>query len=185
MAQRHPPIKGFTTKYTTTRSTPMALALCALCLSGGCVPHRADAQAAAVNTPQNVVEAITEISIERDCSGCATGTVFVLRRDGTALLQVTGKARLGTQSTASLGSVSREDFDALARLALSLDFFKLNDSYEDPQLRDGAWSTLRVMRGAQDKRVFRRDEAGPAALRDFEAALDQLKARTRFVAAPR
>jgi hypothetical protein len=178
MAQTHPSIKGFIAKLATTRGALTGLALAALAAICGCMPHIADAQTAAAASAQS----ITEISLERDCFGCATGSVLVLRRDGTATLTITGKARHGTESSVSTGSVRKEDFDELARLALSLGFLELNDSYEDPQLQDGAWSTTRVLRGNQDKRVFRREDAGPAALRSFEAAIERQKARIRFAA---
>jgi hypothetical protein len=178
MAQTHPSIKGFIAKFETTSGSLTGLALCALCAIGGCMPHVADAQSTAAANPSP----ITEISVERDCFGCATGSVLVLRRDGTATLTITGKARMGTENSVSTGSVRREDFDELARLALTQGFFDLNDSYEDPQMQDGAWSTTRVVRGTQDKRVFRRDDAGPPALRRLEDAIERVKARTRFVA---
>ncbi len=177
MAQTHPSIKGFIAKFETRRGALAGLALFALLAACGCVPHIADAQSTAVSNPQQIME----ISLERDCFGCATGSVLVLRRDGTATLTITGKARHGTESSVATGSVPRPDFEELARLALSQGFFELSDSYEDAQLQDGAWSTTRVLRGSQEKRVFRREDAGPAALRNFEAAIERLKERTRFV----
>ena len=150
MAQTDPPIKGFIAKYATARGTPTMLSLCVLCaiwLCVGCMPHAASAQGNTMNTAPAAADTITEISIERDCTGCPSGSVLVLRRDGTALLSTTGKARLGTESSVLQGRVSRDDFDRLARQALSLGFFQLNETYEDPQLQDGAWSTTRVVRG--------------------------------------
>ncbi len=176
MAQTHPPIKGFLAKVGPRRSALLALAVSAMC---GCVPHLTGAQPRTARSSMN----ITEISLERDCSGCATGSVLVLRGDGSAMLTTTGKARLGTEDQVSVGRVRIEDFNELARLAAAQGFFDLNDSYEDPQLQDGAWSTTRVVRGGQDKRVFRRDDAGPPTLRTLEAAIERLRERTPFAPA--
>jgi hypothetical protein len=138
------------------------------------------ALAACAQTTSPAMNTITEISIERDCSGCANGSVLVLRSDGTATLTLVGKARLGTTGSASRGTLHREDFDALARLAQSHGFFEMNDVYEDPEIQDGAWTTTRVLRGTQDKRVIRREAAGPAGLKQLEAAIAALQARIVF-----
>lgn len=143
---------------------------CLLALLGGCAPVGAG--------PPPV---ITEISLERDCAGCPTGSTLVLRRDGTALYTVTGKARLGTEDKVARGKVAAEDFDRLAQLAVSQGFFALEDQYEDGQNQDGGWITTGVTRGGQDKRVFRRDVAGPAALLAVETAIEALRARIQFI----
>jgi hypothetical protein len=128
--------------------------------------------------------AITEITIERDCFGCATGSILVLRRDGTASFTVTGKARHGTENRTSSGAVRVEDFEKLSRFIVAQGFFDLKEQYEESQIRDGAWTTTSVVRGGQDKRVFRREGAGPAALKAVEAAIDALKSRIDFVPKP-
>ena len=100
-------------------------------------------------------------------------------------------ARRSSQSSARLASFrlpriaisgSRpQDFNALARLAVRRGFFAMKDEYQDAELQDGAWTTTRVLRGTQDKQVFSREDAGPADLRSFTAAIDALKARIAFV----
>jgi hypothetical protein len=125
--------------------------------------------------------AITEIALERDCAGCSTGSSLVLRRDGTAILTLLGKARQGTEDRVSRGHIRTLDFDALARLALAQGFFALNDSYDDPEVQDGLWSTTRIVHHGVDKRVFQRDNAGPAALRTLQAAIEELRARIQFI----
>jgi len=127
------------------------------------------------------VAQITQITVERDCFGCPTGSRLVLRRDGTALLTVTGKARHRTQDSTAQAALSHADFDAIAQLALAQGFFDWRDEYADANLQDGAWTTWRITRGAQDKQVFSREGAGPQGLRALLAAAEALQARLRFV----
>lgn len=130
--------------------------------------------------PAGNAAGITSVTLERDCMGCASGTVFVLRRDGTASLTFTGKARMGTQTRLANGNVPVSTFDGLARLAVEQGFFRLEDSYEEAGLMDGAWSTLTIARGDQGKSVFRREDAGPQALKVIAAAIDALRAGIDF-----
>lgn len=129
------------------------------------------------------VEAIADITLERDCFGCATGSVLVLRRDGTASWTRTGKIRHGTQDRLHMGTIRREDFEALAGIALSRGFFALDDTYEDRQVRDGAWSRTSITLGNELKQVWRSNGAGPAVLREIEAAIEAVQVRIVFVAA--
>ncbi|MBC7940635.1 MAG: hypothetical protein H7Z19_12875 [Chitinophagaceae bacterium] len=129
----------------------------------------------------SAASSITQITLERDCSGCAAGSVLVLRRDGSATHTITGKARLGTQTQTSTGTVRSADFEALARLATGQGFFELNDSYEDPQIQDGPWAMTSIARGDADKKVFRRDDAAPPALRAIESAIEALQTQIKFV----
>ena len=110
MAQTHPPIKGFIAKFGARRGALLGFAMLAMC---GCAPQLTGAQSRTGSPSMN----ITEISLERDCSGCATGSVLVLRRDGSATLTTTGKARLGTADRVAVGRVRSEDFEQLAQLA--------------------------------------------------------------------
>lgn len=147
----------------------MALSFC------GVAPALAQARSESPTSP------ITSISVEKDCSGCPTGSVLTLRRDGTATYTVTGKARLGTTGAESTGTVSAETFTEIARFIESQGFFNLKDEYDDPQLKDGAWTTISVERGGDEKRVFRRDDAGPASLKAIEKAIGDLKPQIQFV----
>jgi hypothetical protein len=169
MARKHPSIKGL---MITKHLKCMVRGLCA---------GTAFAALAACAQPAGtVMDTISEISIERDCSGCATGSVLVLRSDGTATLNIIGKARHATADSTTTRTLRREDFEALARLAQGKGFFEMKDIYEDPELQDGAWVTTRVLRGKQDKRVIRRDAAGPEALKQLEAAITALQSRIGF-----
>jgi hypothetical protein len=132
-----------------------------------------------------VVSVVTSITLERGCFGCPTGSILVLRRDGTATYVLTGNARHGTEDKVANGKVRPDDFDALARLAVAQGFLELKESYEDAQLQDGAWVTTSLVRGGQEKRVFRRDEAGPAALKAVEAAIETLRTHIEFAPARR
>lgn len=126
------------------------------------------------------VQSITEISVESNCFGCATGALLSLHRDGRAVFTVTGHARHGTADQRSSGRVTAPEFDALARLLLDQGFFGLAESYEDPAVQDGAWATTRVVRAGQAKQVFRRGDAAPAALLAVEAAVAAAQGRIRF-----
>lgn len=126
-------------------------------------------------------DAITAITLERDCSGCPSGSRLDLRRDGSAVATVTGKARRGTQDQVSRARLAPAEFDTLARAIVAAGFFGLAETYEEPGLQDGAWATLGVTRGATLKQVFRREDAGPPALKSLEAALIALQARLVFV----
>lgn len=123
---------------------------------------------------------IDEITLERDCSGCPTGSRLVLRRDGLARLTTTGKARLGTQDSSRVGRVRLEDFDELARLAVALGYFDMREVYDDPETQDGAWANIGVERGGQHRQVFCRDGAEPPALRAFTTALEAVQAKIAF-----
>lgn len=122
---------------------------------------------------------ITEIAIERDCFGCANAGALRLRSDGSAVLTQVGKARHGTQDATRQGWIDTADFDGLARLMVQQGFFDLKDRYEDPELQDGAWTTVRAVRGGQAKEVFVREDAAPPALQAVETAIDRLRSRIR------
>lgn len=126
--------------------------------------------------------AITRISMERNCFGCPAASVLVLRRDGTATYTTTGTARSATPDSVFQGTLPVAEFERIAGFVEAQGFFRFDDTYDDPQTRDGPWVTTSVARGAQEKRVFRRDEAGPAALQAVEAAIDALRQRIVFVA---
>jgi hypothetical protein len=160
--------------------------LLATCVAGSClsvVPIRAQGQplAQAGDGSQALAGGITSMTLERDCSGCATGVVLVLRRDGTASLTVTGKARLGTETKVAIGSLRLQAFDALARLAVEQGFFHFNDNYEQPDVMDGGWTTLTIVLGSRTKSVFMREEAGPPGLKAIQAAIDAVRAGIDFV----
>ncbi len=161
--------------------------LCACFVLPACAARPADFRMTTppttTTTPAAASEAgaITAITLERDCSGCATGSRVELRRDGGAVVTVTGKARLGTQDQVSRARLTPADFDALARSVTAAGFFGMPATFEEPGLQDGAWANLGVARGAVVKQVFRRDAAGPAALKSLEAAVLALQARLVFV----
>jgi hypothetical protein len=125
--------------------------------------------------------AISAITLERDCNGCRTGSRLELQRSGEAVLTLTGKARLGTQDRVSRARITPADFAALANAAVAAGFFAMAETYEAEGLQDGPWAMLGLQRGSVVKQVFRRDEAGPPALRALEAAVLQLQSRLVFV----
>jgi hypothetical protein len=136
------------------------------------------------SNPDTAITAITAITLERNCFGCAEGQILTLRRDGHALLTLTGNARQGTQDRHLRGPFAMAEFDALAGLATAGRFLALDEAYDDGQTRDGAWSTLTVVRAGIEKRVFCRDGMAPPALQSLLDAVGAAKARIRFTAVP-
>ena len=116
-------------------------------------------------------DSIAEIGQERDCTGCETGTRVTLRRDGTATMVSTGKARFGTTDRTSQGSLKAGDFQRLAALMVSKGFFGLQDEYRDPTVADGSWVTTTAA-GEQTKTVVDSNAAGPANLKEIEDAIE-------------
>lgn len=151
------------------RSVPFLLARWLLLLSC-CAMLPAAGGAFAAEPP---IEAIT---LERDCFGCASGGRLELWPDGQIRLTVLGHARHGTGDQVSTGRLPAAEFAAMARMLQQQGFFALQDSYDDPELRDGAWTLIKASRAGQDKQVFRRGELGPPALGLIVAALDALRA---------
>ncbi len=128
-------------------------------------------------------DSVTEIALERDCSGCETGTTMTFRQDGTAALKTTGKARFGTSDRSFTGSVARADFDRLASLLISRGFFDLRDEYRDPSLADGAWITTSAVRDGRTKKVLDSNEAGPPDLKAIEEGIEAVRASIRWAPA--
>lgn len=147
-----------------------AAALLAPCLGPACV-------AATPSLDGPSAPSITEITLERDCFGCPTGSILVLRRSGAATYTITGKARHGTVDRAAKGVVRGKDFDGLARLMVSQGFFGLKEQYGDPERRDGEWTSIGATRDGQEKKVLDRGHAGPPSLAAIEKAIDALRAR--------
>ena len=132
------------------------------------------------NTAAGIAADITEISFEQDCSGCPSSATLVLRRDGLAAFTLQGKARLGGASRQERGRIGPQDFAALARFIVVQGYFELQDEYQDTSLQDGNWAVTRVVRGGREKRVFRREDAGPQTLMAVESAIAEVKARIRM-----
>jgi hypothetical protein len=127
--------------------------------------------------------AITEITLERGCSGCPTGSIVILRRSGVATLTLTGNARFGTGDRTSQGRVAPKDFEELARLLLSQGFFELKAEYSDPQTQDGEWAAIIAVRDGQERKVHARNHAGPPSLEAIQKAIEAVKARIDFAPA--
>jgi hypothetical protein len=135
---------------------------------------------ASVTAPRS--DSITEIVLERDCSGCETAVAMTLRRDGAATLEKTGKARFRTSDQSFTARVTRADFDRLAALLVSRGFFEMRDEYRDPSLADGAWITTSAVRDGNAKKVLDSNEAGPPALKAIEEAIEGVRASITWVA---
>jgi hypothetical protein len=116
---------------------------------------------------------ITDITLERGCPGCPTGTVLILRADGTATLTRTGDERFATTNQTSKATIRPEDFARLATLIESKHFFQMKEEYADPNLQDAAWSTISVTCNGKLKKVMTHGDAAPANL---QAILDELHA---------
>ncbi len=152
---------------------PQWLGLCLCC----CVLPWTGAHASGGKTAAATAAATTEIALENDCFGCATGSLLVLRSDGTATFTQTGKARHGTVDQVSQGRVPRADFEQLARLINTGAVWAMKETYEDPAVSDGAWATLRISRGAQRKEIFSREDAAPTELKAVHSAIEALRLR--------
>jgi hypothetical protein len=152
-------------------------AVLSLALASGCF-----AQAPPPSAPPR--QGITEIALEKDCFGCPTGTLLVLRRAGTATLTLTGKARHGTVDRVSTGSILSKDFEKLADLLVSKGFFTLPDEDSDPGTADGEWTTIRAVRDGRTKRVTQRTQPGPPGLQAIEQALQAVRAGLTLAPSP-
>lgn len=168
-------------------------ALCAAAPASASAAGRAHApsaaaQAAAIDTAVPTVRPaaiashtdIDQIALEKGCFGCASGLRLVLRRDGSAIRTLTGQARHGTSDQRFQASIEPVAFEALARQAVASGLEGWADSYQDPQLQDGAWVQLSVSRGARVKQVFQRNGAGPAGLTALVQAIDTWQAQAPF-----
>lgn len=143
----------------------------------GCAAQVIAASAAAAP----LAAGITEIRLEAGCFGCATGSSLVLRRDGSASFTVTGNARHGTADATSRATLALADFDALAERLVMLGYFGFDETYQDPEIQDGAWAAMSVVRNGMAKSVFRRNDAGPPSLSDAASAIEAAKMRLSFV----
>ena len=124
-----------------------------------------------------VPHGVTEISLKRDCFGCAKASSVLLRSDGSVVVTQVGKARHGSIDQVREGRVSAAEFDTLARLLLQRGFFQMQARYGDPELQDGAWMTVRATRHSQQKEVFVREDGAPPELGAVETAIDALGSR--------
>lgn len=135
-------------------------------------------------SPPAARHGITQIVVEHDCFGCATGWTLVLRSDGTATHTVTGHARHGTMDQVSTASIGAREFERLAALLVSRGFFAMKDEYGDPQTADGPWTSIAAVRGGREKKVVARGQAGPAPLRAIETEIEAVKARLSLSPSP-
>jgi hypothetical protein len=162
------------------RQLLVALTACVL-LPACAAPPTADPMPTPPLQTEPGADAIDQISMETDCNGCPQGSRLELRRDGPAVLTHTGKGRLGTTDHVAQADMPPGEFDVLARQLVELGYFGLADTYEEAGLMDGRWTQLSVARGGRVKQVFRREDAGPAALKQLERAISALQDRLRFV----
>ena len=109
----------------------------------------------ATNATNATSHDISAITLERDCSGCPTGTRLELRRGGQAVATNTGKARLRTADSVARASLPVTEFEALVRQLMAAGFFELAEVYEEAGMQDGSWATLTVVRGGQRQRQVR------------------------------
>jgi hypothetical protein len=136
--------------------------------------------AACASATSPAADAITEVRLERGCSGCAHGKTLVLSRDGHATRTESGNARFGTTDSVSVGTISAADFDALAQTVIRHHFFDLNELYGDPQIQDSPWRTISVVRSGVTKTIMLRDDAASADAAAIERAIDDAAQKIRF-----
>jgi len=144
-------------------------------------PARAATLATTPAATSAAAQQISAITLESDCMGCRTGQRVELHRDGRAVATTTGKARLGTADRIARATLPAADFDALSQQLLAGGFFEMAPVYEEAGLQDGNWSTLTVQRSGSLHQVFRREDAGPPALKVWETNITALQKRLVFV----
>lgn len=132
-------------------------------------------------TPRPSAASIQHITLERDCQGCTSILRLELPRGGPAMAHQIGKARHRTADSSASAPLPAAEFEALAQALVAAGFFSMADVYQDESLADGAWATVTVRHAGGTHSVFRREDAGPEALKALEAALDALQARLHFV----
>jgi hypothetical protein len=150
--------------------TVSALACAATGKVSGPTREPAGQSAPAVGSAQLSFQSVQEIALERRCFGCANQYRLTFHRDGT-----------GTRTTLTppvaqtfRGTVSREEFDALAMLLQREGFFNLADLYRDPELQDGELARTTVVAEGLTKTVLNGNQAGPPNLKAIEDAIDAL-----------
>jgi hypothetical protein len=131
--------------------------------------------------PMPSATSIQRVILERDCHGCASSLRLELTRGGPAVAHTLGKARHRTLDSSTSAALPTAEFDALAQALVAAGFFAMADTYQDESLADGAWAAITVRHAGGEHRVFRREDAGPEALKALEARLDALQARLQFV----
>ena len=114
---------------------------------------------------------ITRIRLESHRSGDVPPYTLDLHRDGRAVLTRWGSAREGTEDRVESGQLDGSRFAALASLLVRQGFFEMQETYADPDLRDGPWASITVTSGQTDKVVFSRADAGPESLQALERAI--------------
>jgi hypothetical protein len=120
---------------------------------------------------------ITEITLERTpCFGTCPVYKVTLRRDGTALYEgVAYVAREGRYR----GTIGAPLFDRLARMAVEKGYFGLRGRYAVP-VTDHPSVITSVLRGGTRKSVDHYANAGPAALKALETAIDAAAREIRW-----
>ncbi len=132
--------------------------------------------------PAEKLSEISEITFERQCTGCEGSFAATLRSDGSATRMFHGNARMGIAPRSLKGRVGKSDFDRLVGQLEAEGFFKLEEAYRNPRLQDGEWVQISAVRGGKPKSVLDANQAGPLNLRRIEEAVEALLARIVWVA---
>jgi hypothetical protein len=120
---------------------------------------------------QATAPSIQEIALERRCFRCENQYKLTFRRDGAATRTSFGSAPVDRTFK---GTVTPEEFAALATLMQREGFFDLNDTYRDPGLADGEWATTSAAADGRNKAVLNSNRVGPPKLKAIEDAIDAL-----------
>ncbi len=120
---------------------------------------------------------ITEITLERTpCFGTCPVYKVMLRRDGTACYEgVAYVAREGRYR----GTIEAPLFDRLARMTVEKGYFDLRPRYAVP-VTDHPSVITSVLRAGTRKTVDHYANAGPAALKAIERAIDAATRQIRW-----
>jgi hypothetical protein len=150
-------------------ATASALACAAPGKVNGPTKQPARQTAPGTRSPQPSLQSVQEINLERQCFRCPDQYRLTFRSDGTAT-----RATFAEALQTFRGTVTREEFDALAKLLQREGFFDLAEVYQDPTLRDGSAVTTSVMLDRVTRSVINSNQTGPPQLKAIEDAINAL-----------
>jgi hypothetical protein len=156
-------------------ATASALACAASGKVTGPTKEPAGQSAPDVHSAQPSFQLVQEITLERLCFRCPDQYRLTFHSNGTAT-----RATFAEAIQTFRGTVTREEFDALAKLLQREGFFDLAEVYHDPKLRDGSAVTTSVVLDRVTKSVINSNQTGPPQLKAIEDAIfPRCSARTQ------
>lgn len=124
------------------------------------------------------VREIDSVEYEHGCFGCKDAQRVEFVR-GRATLTMLGQARFGTHDRSGRAAFTPSEFDALVRRIFDAGFDRWYERYDDG-LQDGEWRSITLRSRGVERRVWQRNEAGPAALLHLAGEIEKLAARLDY-----